>query len=313
MRILARRPSPGADTTRTRGREKHGRHPVRTGLGAALAVLAVAASVFGLVGPAAAAQGTSRLSAGEQLGANQRLVSPDGRYSLVMQANGNLLEYGPDNETIWATGTQVAGSVAAMRWNGQLVVTTPWNQVIWATGTDGNFGAELELQNDTTLVVYGAGHVAKWTSRTTASDAKESGTRPPAPNSGSAATTGRSSAGTGRSSATTSTSEAAISWFMRHLGENTYEGMCEQAVENAHGLNGVYPSARANWSERSQYAPYYKAPRGALVFYNTSGNKHVAISLGDGRVVSTSVNHKIGIAPIGYFQNPLGWAPNPWS
>ena len=56
-------------------------------------------------------------------------------------------------------------------------------------------------------------------------------------------------------------------------------------------------------------------PRGALVFYKpdifgTDG--HVAISLGDGYVIATSVDHRIGIAPIDSFQHPLGWAREPW-
>jgi hypothetical protein len=39
----------------------------------------------------------------------------------------------------------------------------------------------------------------------------------------------------------------------------------------------------------------------------------VAISLGNGRVVTTSApGRRIGIADIRYFQNPLGWAYNPF-
>lgn len=89
-----------------------------------------------------------------------------------------------------------------------------------------------------------------------------------------------------------------------------------EAVENAYGTTVRYPSAVANWRDRQTKgqarSPFNTAPRGALVFYNSSSNGHVAISLGDGRVVSTSVNHRIGTAPIGCFQNPLGWALAPW-
>lgn len=96
------------------------------------------------------------------------------------------------------------------------------------------------------------------------------------------------------------------------LGNTSYEGLCEKAVENAFDRSSVYPSARANWNARAQRTPYNAAPRGALVFYNTSTNAHVAISLGNGKVITTSAGGRIGIVPISYFQNPLGWARAPW-
>jgi hypothetical protein len=104
----------------------------------------------------------------------------------------------------------------------------------------------------------------------------------------------------------------AIRWFKHRIGSTSYEGRCELAVETAFGTSGQYVTARANWNARRKHYPYSEAPRGALVFYNTSRSGHVALSLGDGRVLSTSVGGRIGIAPIGYFQNPLGWAYSPW-
>jgi hypothetical protein len=107
--------------------------------------------------------------------------------------------------------------------------------------------------------------------------------------------------------------EAAIGWFMARDGQSVYTGQCELAVELAFGVQSGYPSARANWDAQPVKHPdWQNAPRGALVFYSTSGDGHVAISLGDGRVVSTSVNNGIGIVPTGYFQNPLGWAVSPF-
>ena len=61
-----------------------------------------------------------------------------------------------------------------------------------------------------------------------------------------------------------------------------------------------------------KHPDWQNAPRGALVFYDTSSAGHVAISLGDGRVVSTSVGDRIGIVATGYFQNPLGWTDSPF-
>ena len=53
-------------------------------------------------------------------------------------------------------------------------------------------------------------------------------------------------------------------------------------------------------------------PPSPLVFYNTSYNGHVVISLGNGTVISTSAGGRIGIVGISYFQRPLGWAYAPW-
>lgn len=113
-----------------------------------------------------------------------------------------------------------------------------------------------------------------------------------------------------------SKADRAINWMLARRGTTAYQGRCERAVENAFGTSGRYPTARANWTARVRFGqartPAAAAPRGALVFYSTSRRGHVAISLGGGKVVSTSVHGRIGVAPIAYFQHPLGWARAPW-
>lgn len=114
--------------------------------------------------PANAAADSDRLNPAEQLVAGQRLVSPDGQFVVLMQGDGNLVEYAPGNRPVWATGTSVGNSVALMQGDGNLVVIAPGNRAVWATGTSGNTNATLELQNDGNLVVYAQGHVARWAS-----------------------------------------------------------------------------------------------------------------------------------------------------
>jgi hypothetical protein len=107
--------------------------------------------------------------------------------------------------------------------------------------------------------------------------------------------------------------EAAIAWFTSRVGLTAYEGQCELAVENAYGTSSIYATAFTDWQAQPVKHPdWADAPRGALVFYDTSGDGHVAISLGDGRVVSTSVNGQIGIAATGFLQYPLGWTDSPF-
>lgn len=111
---------------------------------------------------ASAAANTDRLNPGESLGAGQQLISPNGQFVLVMQGDGNLVEYAPGNRAVWASGTNRANSITLMQTDGNLVVIAPGNVPVWNAGTSGNPGADVELQNDGNVVVYAQGHIAKW-------------------------------------------------------------------------------------------------------------------------------------------------------
>lgn len=106
--------------------------------------------------------------------------------------------------------------------------------------------------------------------------------------------------------------DAAIARFESKIGSSQYENWCERAVENAFGTQGHYASAIEDWESQQQHRDWQHAPRGAMVFYDTSSDGHVALSLGDGRVVSSSAHHQVGIVPVDYFQHPLGWAYAPY-
>ncbi|WP_433803243.1 hypothetical protein [Actinomycetospora sp. CA-084318] len=106
--------------------------------------------------------------------------------------------------------------------------------------------------------------------------------------------------------------DAAIARFESKIGSTNYENWCERAVENAFGTQGHYASAIQDWESQQQHSDWRHAPRGAMVFYDTSSDGHVALSLGDGRVVSSSAHHQVGIVPVDYFQRPLGWAYAPY-
>jgi cell wall-associated NlpC family hydrolase len=108
--------------------------------------------------------------------------------------------------------------------------------------------------------------------------------------------------------------QAAIGWYLARMGSSAWEGRCELTAELAYGVSGRYPTARANWDSpaTAQHPGVLGAPRGALVFWSTSASGHVAISLGDGTVLSSSANGHIGRVPAMYFQNPLGWKEVPF-
>ncbi|HJU36327.1 MAG TPA: fibronectin type III domain-containing protein [Gaiellaceae bacterium] len=94
-----------------------------------------------------------RLTHGTALNAGQVLVSPNHVYRLVMQGDGNLVEY-KGGTAVWATNTDGdSGAVADMQSDGNLVIYLH-GSAKWASGTNGFSGAELDLQSDSNLVIY---------------------------------------------------------------------------------------------------------------------------------------------------------------
>jgi len=113
--------------------------------------------------PALTVGAPSQLRNGEILGVNQSLRSPSGGYSLVMQSDGNLVEYGPSG-AVWSSNTAGSGSDhLALQPDGNLVVYTSAVAAKWASGTNGfGAGVTLSVQDDANLVLYRAG-TAIWT------------------------------------------------------------------------------------------------------------------------------------------------------
>jgi hypothetical protein len=227
---------------------------------------------FVVVTGAVPAAAAASLNAGSALSCSS-LHSNSGQYEAAMQCDGNLVVYGPGGP-IWSSRTNgTAGTSLEVQTDGNLVIYASGHVPVWSTGTTGS-GASLVMQDDGNLVLYSS-NGATWASK--------------------------------------NSSESAINWFYDHRGATNYEGRCEAAVENAFGRSYVYTTAKANWDARDHNYPYSAAPRGTLVFYNTSTAGHVAISLGNGQIFSTSASGgRIGISPIGYFQNPYGWGHSPW-
>ncbi|AGA28044.1 S8 family serine peptidase [Singulisphaera acidiphila] len=100
---------------------------------------------------------------GKQLNPNQLISSPNGRFQLLMQTDGNLVVYGPSG-AVWSTNTGGhPGAVVLMQTDGNLVVYNNSGTPIWSTGTHGRAGAYLVLQNDGKLKLIHNGSVI-WSS-----------------------------------------------------------------------------------------------------------------------------------------------------
>ncbi|MEO8552838.1 MAG: glycoside hydrolase domain-containing protein [Kofleriaceae bacterium] len=99
---------------------------------------------------------------GHGLSRGQAWSSCDGRFTLAMQGDGNLVLYS-GGAALWATGT-TNGAVAVMQGDGNFVLYSDHSHPLFASGTDGNPGAWLAIQTDGNAVVYGAS--ALWASGT---------------------------------------------------------------------------------------------------------------------------------------------------
>jgi hypothetical protein len=109
----------------------------------------------------------SSIAAGQQLPPGASIRSPDGHYRVVMQGDGNLVEY-VGSRALWHTNTDGhPGAVARMQSDGNLVVYDTNMTALWSAGTGGRTGTfRADLQNDANFIVY-SGSTAIWSSRTT--------------------------------------------------------------------------------------------------------------------------------------------------
>jgi hypothetical protein len=115
---------------------------------------------------------------GDTLLQNQRLQSNDGKYYVIMQADGNLALYsvkGKNRRTvdnrIWASssnGKGVAPYRAVLHTDGNLVVYDSKNTALWSSNTSGKGKAPFSIvvQNDGNFVLYGKSGKPTWASNT---------------------------------------------------------------------------------------------------------------------------------------------------
>jgi hypothetical protein len=110
-------------------------------------------------------QRKSAIYQGWQMNIGSKRWSPNGRYILKLQSDGNLIIYHkPLNEVIWSSKTQGRGVFkAVMQYDGNFVLYTKDNVARWHTGTDGKPTNHLLLQDDGNLVIYSMGSpTAQW-------------------------------------------------------------------------------------------------------------------------------------------------------
>ncbi len=106
-------------------------------------------------GPPAGPSKGDRLGEGQRLAPGEQLVSPNSRYRMTMQTDGNLVLYDVDSKT-WASNTNGHPVIyLEMQTDANLVVYGPGRSAVWASNTDHHgTHAFLVVQDDGNAVIY---------------------------------------------------------------------------------------------------------------------------------------------------------------
>ena len=116
-------------------------------------------AALGNPGSISAGTPTGQLNPGQQITSGTQIASPDGRFVLQMQSDGNLVLRAPGNLPVGDTHTAGHdGTIAVMQTDGNFVLRAPGNIPVWASGTDGHPGTVLQVQDDGDVVLYAPGH-----------------------------------------------------------------------------------------------------------------------------------------------------------
>ena len=231
--------------------------------------------------PALAGANSDRLAVGESLSRDQFIVSQNGSYRLVMQGDGNLVEYGPSG-ALWATYTNPGSSRLVNQGDGNLVVYPDSGGVAWASNTSGG-GATLIVQNDGNVVLYGSGGPT-WSTYTAGGVSKMA-------------------------------ASGAVAFVKRQLGKPYVYGATGPGSYDCSGLTGAaYANVGINIPRTSQdqYSRSTRISRdalqpGDLVFYY-SGITHVAMYVGNNQIIEAlKTGTVVRYDSITYPGNPVGY------
>ena len=106
--------------------------------------------------------GTNVLNRGGVLRAGQYIRSNVGNHVLVMQGDGNLVQY-QAGVVLWASYTGgSSGAWAVLQGDGNFVIYSSAGVALWSTGTWGTAADALVMQDDGNIVLYGPGGQVFW-------------------------------------------------------------------------------------------------------------------------------------------------------
>jgi hypothetical protein len=107
------------------------------------------------------------LKAGERLHIGHELRSANGLYRLIMQADGNLVQYDSGGTALWDTGTWslpawFRPTYAILQDDGNFVLYNAAKYPAWESATQGHPGSQLVLQDDRNVVISNADNAPVW-------------------------------------------------------------------------------------------------------------------------------------------------------
>lgn len=106
--------------------------------------------------------GTDRLLPGQRINGNEYIESFNTKHVLLMQPDGNLVQYGDGFRVLWHTGTYGSpGAYAILQGDGNLVVYSSNGRPLWNGGVRPG-ASTLVLQDDAHLVTYHANGQPLW-------------------------------------------------------------------------------------------------------------------------------------------------------
>jgi exopolysaccharide biosynthesis protein len=143
---------------------------------APLVALAAFAVLLPVASPAQASSVGDTISAGQVMRPGTHMRSTDGRFTLWMQNDGNLVVYQAGAGPKWSTRTWgQPGAFAVMQHDGNFVVYSSARRPLWHSGTYGTNARTASLQNDGNLVLRSSDSRTVW-SRTGGRTANSSST-----------------------------------------------------------------------------------------------------------------------------------------
>jgi peptidoglycan hydrolase-like protein with peptidoglycan-binding domain len=139
-------------------------------------------AALGNPGSSSAGNPAGQLNPGQQITSGTQIASPDGKFVLQMQSDGNLVLRAPGNVPLEDTHTAGHdGTIAVMQADGNFVLIAPGNIPVWSSGTNGHPGTVLQVQDDGNVVLYAPGHQVLRVLFSTIPDPQNSVTTPTAP------------------------------------------------------------------------------------------------------------------------------------
>ncbi len=112
----------------------------------------------------------SSMNGGSSLGLCQAIVSPDNSHMLVVQSDGNVVEYNTSNGKVLFTTNQYGNAnkpnTMTLQTNGNFVQEDSKNNILWNTNVynKGVAPYSVRVQNDGNLIVADSANALVWSS-----------------------------------------------------------------------------------------------------------------------------------------------------